>query len=271
MNLKLLKVRTAQFILAAGLFSFVFTAQAQQADKANTQADAAYSYESGTMKSFHNAATKGTPSGTVAKNAAMWDLQFNYDIDAATGAAGQAGAIYTGTEFWVSRWATDSVFSFDTTGTLTSRFVIPGAGMIRGMTKDAMGDIWISNATRTIRQISPTTKSILSSVTVPASAPVARFITFDPTADGGNGGFYIADFNTPITLVSMAGAVLSSIPVATHTLGGMYGAAVDNISGGGPYLWVFSQPGNPGALISQIALPAGTPTGITFDVNADLA
>jgi len=130
--------------------------------------------------------------------------------------------------------------------------------------------IWAANNTTSIHMIDPVTKTVTNSVLTSSPDPI-RFITYDPNLDSGNGGFWVGNFNTSIYSISTTGAVLSIIPATTHTLGGMYGAAFDEISIGGPYLWVFHQAGDPSnSLISQIDLITGTPTGVGRDVNQDL-
>ena len=67
----------------------------------------------------------------------------------------------------------------------------------------------------------------------------------------------------------MFGNTLSTIANITHGLSGMYGAAIDNSSIGGPYLWVHWQDGaSSESEIAQLSLPGGTQTGISFDVTS---
>ncbi|MEZ4829359.1 MAG: T9SS type A sorting domain-containing protein [Bacteroidia bacterium] len=204
---------------------------------------------------------------------AMWDLQFNYSATDSTGTAGLAGAVFLGTEFWVARWSVDTFYRMNAMGSVLETFTIPnGAATLSGtraMTTDGT-HIYIGNNTTTVYEINPATKTISGTFTAPLAGNI-RFITYDSTANNNNGGFWVGNFNTDITLISRTGSVLSSIPASIHGLGGMYGAAVDRFSQGGPYLWVFHQGGtSSGAEIAQLKLPAGTPTGVSFDVDANL-
>ena len=83
--------------------------------------------------------------------------------------------------------------------------------------------------------------------------------------------FWVGNWTTDLYLVDRNGNTLSTIPAATHALTSVYGSAYDNISDGGPYLWVFHQ-GVSGAEahMTQIDLATGTQTGVTHDVLADL-
>ena len=223
-----------------------------------------------------------TPASTVSNNTtlppntmAMWDLRFNYNLLEDSELTSLAGGVHIGNEFWVSVWNSDTLARFDNDGNFIEKFSMPnlfdtGSGGVRGMTWDGTS-IWAANNTSSISQINPMTKEILSQVVVDTPTGV-RYISFDETANGGSGGFWTGNFNTDITLIDMSGNVLNTIPQTTHNLGGMYGLAVDHDSEGGPYLWIFHQPGTPtNSLITQVNLTTGIPTGIARDVNLDLA
>jgi hypothetical protein len=50
----------------------------------------------------------------------------------------------------------------------------------------------------------------------------------------------------------------------------MYGTVFDNLSAGGPYLWVFDQGAGTQSDLAQINVTTGLQTGILHDVNADV-
>ncbi len=216
-----------------------------------------------------------TPSHTSAPQQlnksiqALWDLQFAYDLSESMQFSISNG-IYTDTEFWVSEWNSDTLARFDHDGNFIDLVIIPGLSDVRGMTWDG-NSIWMANNSTTIYQINPATQQISNTIQLNINGENARFLSWDPTADNGNGGFWTGNFNTDIFLVDMSGEIISTIPQNTHTLGGMYGLAVDHQSPEGPYLWVFHQAGAPNdALISQLHLPEGTPTGVGRNVEYDL-
>ncbi len=218
------------------------------------------------------------PTGPVPtpdiSSLAQWDLLFDYDATTDSGQGALAGVIHVDSFFWAANWNLDTVVVLDNAGNFVENFILPelfdeDSGFIRAMTWDGT-NIWAANNTGSIHQIDPATKTVINSVNT-SSPDAIRFITYDASLNGGNGGFWVGNFNTPIYSISTAGAILSTIPVTTHTLGGMYGAAFDDISVGGPYLWVFHQAGDPSnSLISQIDLSTGMPTGVGRDVNQDL-
>jgi len=218
------------------------------------------------------------PTGPVPasnlNSEAQWDLLFDFDATTDSGQGALAGVVHVDSFFWIANWNEDTIVVLANDGSFVENFALPelfniNSGFVRGMTWDGTS-IWAANNTATIHTIDPATKTVTNSINTSSPDPI-RFITYDANLDSGNGGFWVGNFNTPIYSISTTGAVLSTIPTTTHTLGGMYGAAFDDISVGGPYLWVFHQAGDPSnSLISQINLNMGTPTGVGRDVNQDL-
>ena len=216
--------------------------------------------------------TGPTPLSTIS--VAQWDLLFDYDVSTSSGQGSLAGAVHLDSTFWAAVWNEDTIAIFNNDGSFVEDFTLPelfdeGTGFIRAMTWDGTS-VWAGNNTTTIHEIDPVTKTVINSMLTASPDPI-RFITYDPSADSGNGAFWVGNFNTPIYLIGRTGDILTTIPADTHQLGGMYGAAYDGTSAGGPYLWVFHQAGDPSnGLITQIDLTMGTPTGAGRDVNQDL-
>ncbi|MFN0201511.1 MAG: hypothetical protein ACKVTZ_08320 [Bacteroidia bacterium] len=217
-------------------------------------------------------------SGTLSPMA-MWDIQFTRNVDSLSGIPGTAGIVWTGTEFWVSRWADpDTLLSFSAAGAFTGVFSIPGMPTaansgIRAFTSDGTS-IYAANNSTTIYKINPTSKTLLGNFTVPATVGNVRWITYD-----GAGSFWCGNFGTSLfkinnPAVGGTATVATSIPAATHGLGGMYGGVYDATSTGGPYLWMFVQTSPTGATtqatIAQLQMPGGTFTNVSRNVNADL-
>ncbi len=198
----------------------------------------------------------------------LFDIQFNYNATDTVGRTGMAGVVYTGTEFWVSRWGSDTLYRLTPTGSVIDTFTIPTVTGIRGMTWDG-SFVYAGINTSSIKKIDPTTRTLVSSITV-AGGTAVRHITYDSTSNGGAGGFWIGNFSTAITEISMTGATLNTIPAVTHGLTGMYGSAIDHWTLGGPYLWVFDQGGSSQSQIVRLQLPTGTPTGVIHDVMTDV-
>ncbi len=233
---------------------------------------------------FSYAQTSGTGSGSEAVGTgtstaipspgvqALLDQQFSYNITTTTGSVGNAGIVHLGSEFWVAKWQSDTVWVLDNTGNLVSSFFVPlgAGGGIRALTTDG-NMVYASQNGPNIVIIDKVTKTVTGSIPVPALGFSVRSLTYDPTADGGAGGFWVSNFGTSIIQVDMTGGTLNTITAGTHGLAGMYGTVVDNISSlGSQFLWVFDQPGNPGATLWQLDVATGTQTGVTLDVNLSL-
>src|SRR5690554_1618793 len=238
-------------------FSFVvvwcFTISAQ-----NKLPDAEYSPNSSTVKGYDFTPTE-----------AMWDVLLEFDVTALTGAAGNAGAEWDGTYFYTTRWASNLIHKYNSSGTtLVQEFSVPGVSGLRDLAYD--GTYFYGGAAgTTIYQMTFDPPALIGTISSPVNV---RHIAYDPTADGGNGGFWVGDWSSPIYLISRTGATLATIPAATHGLQAMYGSAFDDVSPGGPFLWVFDQgPLSAGPqAIYQLQLPAGTPTGVMHDVLSDV-
>jgi len=197
--------------------------------------------------------------------AQLWNVQLNEDPT--TLGSGLAGVIWTGTEFWCAAWNSADIYVADANGNLSTpaSFTIAGVTGTRSLTTDG-SFIYIGANTSAIYQVDITTRTLIS--TINTSVANCRYLTYDPTLDSGNGGFWTGDYGSDITAVSMSGTTLSTISSGTHGLTGVYGMAFDNYTSGGPYLWAFDQGGN-GADIIQLAIN-GVPTGIAHDATTDL-
>jgi len=197
--------------------------------------------------------------------AQLWTVQL--DKDPTTLGSGLAGVIWTGTEFWCAAWdpTTPDIYIADANGNALTpaSFTIPGISGTRSMTTDGT-HIYIGTAATSIYKVDPITKTLIS--TINTSVPACRYLTFDPTLDNGNGGFWTGAYASDIVAINMTGITLTTILAATHGLT-IYGMAFDNSSTGGPYLWAFDQ-GIAGGEANIIQLNStGTQTGISFDAN----
>ena len=198
---------------------------------------------------------------------ALWDIQLDVSPTVAfSPSTGHAGACWTGTEFWVAKWASNEMFTANNLGAQTSTFSIPGVTGCRSITTDGT-DMFLGTATTVIYRVNKSTKQVIS--TINTSVPSCRYVAYDPTLNGNAGGFWCGAYASDIVAVSMAGATLSTITAGTHGLQGIYGLAYDGYSSGGPYLWAFDQGGN-GADIQKLSY-TGSPIGGAHDATLDLA
>ena len=101
---------------------------------------------------------------------AMWDLQFSYAVqDSLSGTGALAGAVFFNGEFWASQWNSDSLFRFDASGQVIERFTINNLSGTRAITWDGTS-LWMGNASTTIYEVNPISKTVLSQITVPLSS-----------------------------------------------------------------------------------------------------
>lgn len=200
-------------------------------------------------------------------NKATWTVQLLSDITTSSGSNGYAGITFLNNQFWVSKWGSDTLARFTNTGAFVDKFVIAGITGVRCITTDG-SLLYMGNNTTTISVVNPTTLTSTGTIT---TTNTVRFLSYDPTLNSNAGGFWMGNFSANIDAISMTGTILSSIPSATHTLTGMYGAAIDNVSEGGPYLWVHNQGGANSDQFVALQLPAGTPTTHVHDVFPDLS
>jgi hypothetical protein len=205
-------------------------------------------------------------------NKAPFDLEFQWSVADTTGGASLTGVAWTGSEFWISQWNADSLRTLNPNGTFNSSFVVTGVANTRSLTWDGT-NLYSGSASDFIYEINPTTKTLTNTINLPVASVGARMCAYDPTADNGNGGFWIGNFTSNIELYDRNGGLLTSIPQASHGIQGIYGGAVDTATAGGPYLLVYAQdgPGDGANKIYWIHIPTETNTGIFYNINNDLA
>ncbi len=181
-----------------------------------------------------------------------WDLQFEWP---AFYNDGEAGVESDGAFIYTSQWNGNRFTKYTPDGTWVEDITIAGVSDIRDLAYD--GTYFYGGAvSTTVFQMDFDNQVLVSTF----DAPIAvRAIAYNDDDDA----FYTNNWNTDIYEFDMAGNVLSTF--STAGLSGIYGMAYDNWSDGGPFLWVYDQGDNN---LVQFQLPAGTPTGLTVDVQS---
>ena len=190
---------------------------------------------------------------------AMWDILFSFSATTSSGAAGNAGAEFDGTYFYSTRWASNLIHQYDATGTLVSEFSIPGVSGLRDLAFDGTY-FYGGAASTTIYQMDFSTHTLIGTITSPVAV---RHIAYDDANDA----FWCGDWSTAIHLVSRAGATLAQFG-PTVEVTSCYGSAYDDVTPGGPYLWIFGQSGT-GGEIHAYSIPSGTYAGMWHDAVTD--
>lgn len=206
------------------------------------------------------------PENTENTNA-LFDFLFNYNLNDEISSNGNAGVIFFNDQFWISAWASDLIHVIDDSGMYVETFSIPGLTGTRSFTTDGTY-IYAGTATNSIYKIDPANRILEGTIVIsPSTDAAARMCAYDPTLDGGNGGFWTGSFSSDLASFDMDGNELSVIPLSTHNTA-VYGGAVDLESPGGPFLWIADQGSAGGQTqIVQLELPSGTPTGVVYDYN----
>jgi hypothetical protein len=196
---------------------------------------------------------------TVEMNREMWDLLYDFDMDTPSGLTGLAGAESDGEFIYATKWAGSEIVKFDMDGNFIETFTIPGVTGLRDLAFDGTYMYGAAAAT-TVYKMDFNTHTLVSSFTAPTAV---RAIAYD--AD--NNAFWGNNWSTNMILFDETGAIL-------NTLTGMpslYGAAYDNFSDGGPYLWFFTGTTTGGGCqVEQYDIAAGAMTGVSHSVSADI-
>ncbi|WP_242649273.1 T9SS type A sorting domain-containing protein [Aequorivita soesokkakensis] len=202
---------------------------------------------------------------------ALFDLLTLVDAGTSTGTNGLAAVIYFNDQYITTRWdatMSEDFYRLDSGGVLIETFQIPGVAGVRSITTNGTS-LFMGTAGAVIYEIDPGSMTIDNTINITSSA-AARMLTYDETLDGGNGGFWIGSFSNDIASIDMDGNELSVIPAATHQTV-VYGGAIDNVSPGGPFLWIHDQTGTAPSrdFVTQLNATTGVPTGVVYDFSAD--
>ncbi|MBE0662951.1 MAG: T9SS type A sorting domain-containing protein [Bacteroidales bacterium] len=203
------------------------------------------------------------PSATpreVENTLAMWDLQFVYDVQTSSAMSNHAGSETDGEYIYTAVWIGPSINKFALDGTFIETFTIPGVTGIRDLAFD--GEFFYgSNAVANtgIWKMDFVNEVLVS--TIPYTGAV-RAIAYDEAADG----FWVNNWSTALTLVSRTGTILLVGP----TTPSCYGIAYDELSPGGPYMWLFTGTiTDLGCQVEQMTMPDGTLTGVSHSISGE--
>lgn len=135
-------------------------------------------------------------------------------------------------------------------------FKIDGVGKIRNLVYDGNRYFYASDASNILYKIDMNARTLVE--TVQTQVPTIRHIAYNKN----NSTLLVGDWST-LYEISPDGNIVNTI---SASLSNVYGTAYDNLSVGGPYLWIFSQNSQgsgPSATISQFSLSTNQFTGVT--------
>lgn len=207
-----------------------------------------------------------SPNAGVKQNStkAVWNVQFNHT---AVPTGGSAGCETDGTNFYITEWSGNKIWKMNSSGAVVDSFSIAGVTGLRDLAYD--GQYFYGGASgNVIYKMDFTNKTLVGTIASPSVT--VRNICYNPHADNGNGGFWVANWDTDFSLVSRSGVVLSTISSSVHGQTSVYGSAYDTISSGGPYIWVINANQNVNTTITQLNGTTGVPTGLSHDLTTDV-
>ncbi|HRZ77217.1 MAG TPA: hypothetical protein P5248_07610, partial [Bacteroidales bacterium] len=203
---------------------------------------------------------------TPGSNEAIWDLQFRINADSLTGATGLAGVECNGVNFFAAEWGSAghrTLFKLTMTGQYVDSISTAFTGSTTAGLRDLAWDgtyLYGGIATNAIYCFD-VNGTYISTITSPTAV---RAIAYDEVSDA----FWVNNFSTNFILVSRTGVALDTIATPPSC----YGAAYDNVTAGGPYLWLFT--GTSSATntcaVERFSIATGLGTGVTHSVSGDL-
>ncbi len=194
-------------------------------------------------------------------NRDLWDILGFFSCQA----SGQPGIETNNQHIFTCDWRAGytGFYKYDMDGTFVESFDIAGATQIRDMAYDGTY-FYGSPASMTINIMDLEAQILIGTIPVTCdSISGVRHIAYDSELDGGNGGFWIGDWDE-LGAVTMSGA---QIYCDITNPGGFYGSAYDPWSAGGPYLWLFSHDPNPSAILHQFHIATQSFTGVTHNAS----
>ncbi len=195
----------------------------------------------------------------VPQSRNLWDLQFAVDLTTITGAAGNAGAESDGEFVYATRWASSEIEKYTIDGTFIEEFSIPGVSGLRDLAYDGQY-FYGGAASTTVYKMDFESQTLVSSFTAPTAV---RAIAYDSDL----GGFWGNNWDSDMILFDESGATLGTISGVPSC----YGAAYDNFTDDGPFLWLFTGTASGGGCqIEQMEVATGALTGFVHSVSGDL-
>lgn len=202
--------------------------------------------------------------------AQSWTLQNTFT----TNMAQSKGIEYDGTDVWVYSKGLNVYVRYSTTGSLLSIKQFIDLSYSGDFTYDGSYFYTIKSTTSTLYKYDLNSAATVPAATMPTNLPTGmNFVAYDSTANSGQGGLWIGGGSNNIYLSTMTGVIVDSILSSVHGLSDLEGAAVDNITPGGPYLWTITGGNSPGSTVTmaRINLSSGLPDGVSRNLTGTIA
>ena len=188
------------------------------------------------------------------------DEVFTFETESQTGDPRCLGVEFDGQYFWVTGandLETHYLHKFDRDGIIVNTFD-QGTSSDWGWRDLAWDGTYLyASDEYELAVIDPNTGQKIDELPMPTSiSPPLRALAWDPDTDH----FWSANFGSNIIEFNRSGQTLATY-FNSYII---YGMAWDDVSEGGPWLWVFSQDGTPQLQISQFDPVIGSYTGVVF-------
>jgi hypothetical protein len=190
------------------------------------------------------------------------DVLFEHDAETPTGDNQCLGVEFDGTYFWVTGGNASNdpnkLYKFDTSGNLISTYNQPGHSESwgwRDLTFD--GTYLYASVDNFVDQIDPATGTY-TGTSLPGPESPNRALAYDPVTDH----FWTANFRSAIYEFARDGTIINTFAQPYP----IYGLAWDDVSEGGPWLWVYDQEqeNDHSCHIRQFDPVSGEYTGVEF-------
>ncbi len=215
-----------------------------------------------------NEMTSSMPTSTMA-NRAMWDLQFQYDVGGDTGSLYLVGVAFDGTYFYCPEFNSATIYRFDHDGNYVDSITIPGVPNLVDLTYDGTYVYGPSTTGTVLYEMDMNSQTLVSSIPLPSAS---YNVAYDADADGGNGGFWIGQWDAHLTLIDRSGSTLDTITPPESMLGLAWDPWTEISGYNGPFLWIFTGTSTGGqGVIKVIDLDTKTVvSGVEHNVALDL-
>ena len=190
----------------------------------------------------------------------LFDTQFEWPLGHPT--ALSVGLETDGNYIYTCHWQHDTIYRHDMNGNYLGWFIIPTVNLMRDMAYNPNNGYFYGAAASTAvweMDFTMGAEALVSTITAPTAC---RGIGFD----NDNNYLFGNNWSSDIYIFDLGGVTQSFF---TPSANSYYGFAYDNYTTGGPYIFGHGQPAVPSdEVLFQMNYPAGTETGITFDVEA---
>ena len=247
--------------VSSGTRTISFPAESLTRKSYSTTATDMVARDGNTLRSDRSVYAEKDPNAAprnISVERAIWDVAYSFDADTPSGLTGLAGSETDGTYIYAARWSGNEIAKFDAEGNFIETFSIPGVSGLRDLAFDGTY-MYGAAATTTVWKMDFTTKTLVSTFTAPTAV---RAIAYDSDANA----FWGNNWSTDMILFNEAGQNLDQL----SGMPSMYGAAYDNFSEGGPYLWFFTGTTTGGGCqVEQYNLATQSLTGVSHSVSGD--